>query len=122
MQELDDEAADSSEPEPSPTPEQTFHTAPNTPNNNPAKSELMHLSAHATEGTASIATFSLLIQIGGQQAVALVDSGSSNTFMDYKFALKTSCHLTPTAPKKISVAGGGHLLSEFSIHHTPYVI
>lgn len=122
MQELDDESTEESEPEPSPTTEQTFHTAPNTPNNTTGKSELMHLSAHAVEGTASIATFSLLIQIGGQQAVALVDSGSSNTFMDYKFALKTNCHLTPTTPKKISVAGGGLLTSEYSVQHTPYVI
>jgi hypothetical protein len=81
MQELDDDEPELSE-QASPQAEQTFHTAPNTPDHTTAKEELMHLSVHATAGTASIATFSLLLVIGGQQAVALVDSGSSHTFMD----------------------------------------
>lgn len=122
MQEIEDDPIDTSEPENSPTTEQTYHTAPNTPDHNPAPAELMHLSAHATEGTASIATFSLLVLVGGQHAVALVDSGSSNTFMDYKFALKTNCVLTNMKPRKVSVAGGGHLLSEHSINNVPYSI
>ena len=81
MQELDDDEPGLSE-QASPQAEQTFHTAPNTPDHTTAKEELMHLSVHATAGTASIATFSWLLVIGGQQAVALVDSGSSHTFMD----------------------------------------
>jgi hypothetical protein len=106
MQELDEEPEELSEPEQSPTAEQAFHTAPKTPDHTTVKPELMHLSAHAAEGTASIATFSLLVQINGHKAVVLVNSGSSHTFMDYSFAIKSNCHLTPACAKKITVAGG----------------
>lgn len=58
-----DDTTFTSEPETSPSTEQTYHIAPNTPDNTSSKAELMHLSAHATEGTASIATFSLLVNI-----------------------------------------------------------
>jgi len=122
MQEIEDDDSDQPEPKHSPTTEQTFHTAPNTPDNNPPKSEFMHISAHATSGTSSIATFSLLVSIGGQKAVALVDSGSSHTFLDYKFAINSSCTMIPIPSKKISVAGGGHLLSEHIVNNASYDI
>lgn len=122
MQEIDEDSVEQPEPESSPTTDQAFHTAPNTPDNAPVKNELMHLSAHATEGTAGVATFSLLLLIGGYQAVALVDSGSSHTFMDQKFALKSNCHLQPGPIKKFSIAGGGHLISQETVPSMPYTI
>lgn len=67
--------------------------------NKPTKAEFMHLSAHAAEGTTSIATFSLLITIGGHQTVALVDSGSSHTFMDYNLLSKVIVVSLPLNPK-----------------------
>jgi hypothetical protein len=115
MQEIDDDTVEQSEVEPSPTTEQTFHTAPNTPEHATTKSELMHISIHATTGTASTATFSLLVNIGGYQAVALVDSGSSHTFMDYGFAIKSNFTLKPVPTKKIAIASGGHLLAQFAV-------
>uniref|UniRef100_A0ACD5VCY1 Uncharacterized protein n=1 Tax=Avena sativa TaxID=4498 RepID=A0ACD5VCY1_AVESA len=122
MQELDDEPEETSEPAQSPPTEQTFHTAPNTPDNAPQKGELMHLSTHATDGTAGTATFSHILVIGGHKAVALVDSGSSNTFMDKNFAIKSNCHMQPATPKKLAIAGGGHLVSNAVIPPLSYTI
>lgn len=120
MQEIDEDTVELEEAEQSPINKQTFHTAPNTPDNAPAKTELMHLSTHAVEGTAGTATFSLLVQINGHQAVALVDSGSSHTFMDHAFAIKSNCPLQSGPTKKISVAGGGHLLSTSTVSRLHY--
>lgn len=122
MQEVEDELEEPPESETSPSAEQSFHTTPNTPDNTPTKEEFMHLLAHAAEGTASIATFSLLITIGGHQAVALVDSGSSHTFMDYKFAIKSNSCLSPIKARNIAVAGGGHLTSKYVVKNSPYNI
>jgi hypothetical protein len=122
MQELEEDTYSNTEEEQAQTPEPAYHTAPTTPDNTPQKPELMHLSAHATEGTAGIATFSLLLTIGGQRAVTLVDSGSSHTFMDNKFALRSTCQLIPATPKKIAIAGGGHLLSDAMIPDTLYFV
>jgi hypothetical protein len=46
---------------------------------------------------------------GGRQAVALVDSGSSNTFIDYDFAVKLNLPMRNTEARKVVVAGGGTL-------------
>jgi hypothetical protein len=39
------------------------------------------ISANVVNGTASAATFSLLITIGGRKGVALIDSGSTDSFI-----------------------------------------
>lgn len=123
MQELeeDDEAEQQSPNLASPT-ERAYHTAPNTPDNQPTKAELMHLSAHDVEGTAGLATFSLILNIGVQKAVALVDSGSSHTFMDYNFAVSSNYTLKPTHTRKIAIAGGGHLISNATVPFLSYSI
>jgi hypothetical protein len=54
--------------------------------------------------------------------VALVDSGSSHTFMNYKFAIAANCHLRTTSARKIAVAGGGHLTSTATVPHLSYNI
>jgi len=105
----------------SPT-EPTYHTAPNTPDNTNVQPELMQLSTHAVEGMAGLATFCLLLQIGNYQAVALVDSGSSHTFMNYKFAIASNCVMKKALAKKISIAGGGHLVSDATVHNLAYHI
>jgi hypothetical protein len=48
--------------------------------------QLLLLSAHAANGTSSPATFSVVVIIGGQRGISLVDSGTTDTFMDYSFA------------------------------------
>jgi hypothetical protein len=48
--------------------------------------QLLLISAHATNGTFYPTTFSVVVTMGGKSGVALVDSGSTDTFMDYSFA------------------------------------
>lgn len=80
LQEIDDDTVQLEEQETPPTPDQAYNTAPNTPEHPEQKSEVMLISCHAVAGTGGPATFSLLINMGGHQAVALVDSGSSHFY------------------------------------------
>jgi hypothetical protein len=69
----------------------------------------MMISAQAANGSCTTATFSLLIQLGGRLAVALVDSGSTDTFVNSSFATKCICRTTTTDLQRVKVAGGGYL-------------
>jgi hypothetical protein len=69
--------------------------------------QLLVISSLAAHGTSSAATFSVLVSIGGKRA--LIDSGNTDTFMDYTFASKTSCSLLSTTSRKVRVVGGEHL-------------
>ena len=71
----------------------------------------MHISKNAAEGTPGPNTVSLIIEIAGKKATALFDSGSSDTFMSTKFAINSNCNQQPMQPRKVTVAGGGQLLS-----------
>jgi hypothetical protein len=54
----------------------------------------------------------VLIQVQGKQAIALIDSGSSNSFMDLSFAIKSNCLLQAAKARDVKVAGGGLLTSD----------
>ncbi|KAK1629780.1 hypothetical protein QYE76_004095 [Lolium multiflorum] len=69
----------------------------------------MQISAAAYAGLPSDSTISLLLNIQGSHAIALADTGSTNTFMDKSFALKHNIKLTDIAPRSVTVAGGGQL-------------
>jgi hypothetical protein len=69
----------------------------------------MQISAAAYAGLPSDSTISLLLNIIGSHAIALADTGSTNTFMDKSFALKHNIKLTDIAPRSVTVAGGGQL-------------
>jgi hypothetical protein len=64
------------------------------------------ISSHAVNGTRSAATFSLLVHMGGRKAVALVDSGSTYSFIDCTIVSRTNCNIISTANLSVSVAGG----------------
>jgi hypothetical protein len=48
----------------------------------------MSISIAALQGSPTDDTISLLISIGDIQAISLIDSGSSSTFIDYDFVIK----------------------------------
>jgi hypothetical protein len=50
--------------------------------------------------------FFVLVKIGGRKGIALIDSGSTDTFMDYTFASKVNCSITTTATRQVKVVGG----------------
>jgi hypothetical protein len=67
-------------------------------------------------------TISIILHIGGKQAVALIDTGSTSTFMNLQFALKTSCKILQDDMRAVKVAGGGKLWSGGYIDNTPFTI
>jgi hypothetical protein len=48
----------------------------------------MHISTGALHGIPGDTTLSVIAHIGGFQAVALIDTGSTNTFVDTNFVKK----------------------------------
>jgi hypothetical protein len=83
-------------------------------NDGPGPAEhLMLLSVEALHGIPREGTLAVQFQIGNRKAVALIDSGSTNTFMDKKFALSNQFNLIPVPHKKVLVARGGELISDF---------
>jgi hypothetical protein len=84
--------------------------------------QLLLISSHVVNGTSSAATFSLVIIIGGKRGVALVDSGSTDTFIDYSFASQCHCPIISTKSRAIKVAGGGTLDSNATTGSVQYTI
>jgi hypothetical protein len=95
--------------------ELTETETPNTP-------QLLMISLHAVQGTTSAATFSVVVVIGGKRGLALIDSGNTDTFMDYAFASKCNCQIIIIASKKVKVAGGAQLDSCAITRSTTYFI
>jgi hypothetical protein len=57
-------------------------------------------------------TLSVLAKFGGHQAVALIDSGSTTTFLDSEFVKKANLQIKSTVAQTVLVAGGGELISD----------
>nr|XP_051192241.1 uncharacterized protein LOC127305750 [Lolium perenne]XP_051192242.1 uncharacterized protein LOC127305750 [Lolium perenne]XP_051192243.1 uncharacterized protein LOC127305750 [Lolium perenne] len=77
-----------------------------------ASENLMNISAAAYNGFPSDSTISVLLQLHGSKAMALADTGSTNTFLDYSFAVKHNIPMTPAKVRKVVVAGGSTLTSD----------
>lgn len=84
--------------------------------------ELMYVSLNAVHDTTRPDTFSVIIQINGNKAVELIDSGSTSTFMDMDFAVKIQCPLMTSKIKRAVVAGGGELKSKVQVLPMTYEI
>ena len=68
------------------------------------------ISMHALHGrTHGKSTFTVNILIGNIPAVALVDAGSTTTFMSPKIAQQSQCVLQPSKKLKVTVANGENL-------------
>ena len=87
-----------------------FSTAPNSPMPS-TESQLLHMSLNAAQGTPDELTISLLVNINGHKAVALVDSGSSCSFMTYNLAVQTNQNMMDIPNMKVTAADGGTLYS-----------
>ena len=83
----------------------------------------LQISMHAVMGIHSPKyTFTLSVHIGDKIATALVDSGSTATFMTPSFAQMANCTVVPSTRLKVVVADGGILYTEFSCLHCAYNI
>jgi hypothetical protein len=96
--------------------------AGSTESDQPTQPQLLVISSHAVNGTSSAATFSLVVTIAGKRGVALVDSGSTYTFMDYSFASQLSCQVTTIATTRVRVVVGGSLNTSAVITDVQYVV
>ena len=67
-------------------------------------------------------TFTLSVIVGDKFATALVDTGSTTTFMTPHFANIAGCQLTPTRKLIVSVANGEKLSTEFMCSKCVYNI
>jgi hypothetical protein len=72
----------------------------------------MNISSAAYNGIPSDSTISLVLAIKGAKALALADTGSTNTFLDNKFAVKHNIAMEAVQARKVTVASGGTLILE----------
>ena len=84
--------------------------------------QAMFLSAFAMGQQLAVPTPTVIIHINGKKAVALLDSGSTTSFINQDFAVKANCNMLPVKPRKISVAGGGTLTSTAVVPHCQFQI
>ena len=88
----------------------------------PNGDNIHQLSMEALHGIPGEGTITIQIHIDGQTALALVDTGSTNTFLDKDFAAKLTVPTTPIPQKEVLVAGGGHLQSNSMISNCKFQI
>jgi hypothetical protein len=89
---------------------------------NQEQPQLLQLSANAAQGTSSATTFSVTLCLGGKRGLALIDSGSTDSFLDYTFASKAKCSVMQTKSQKVKIAGGGYLDTDAITVDTTYFI
>ena len=63
-----------------------------------------------------------MVKFGNHRAIALIDSGSTQTFVDNEFAAKVKLKITPTEAQPVMVAGGGQLQSAGHIPDCQFTI
>ncbi|XBH84704.1 hypothetical protein VPH35_072812 [Triticum aestivum] len=91
----------------------------------PPDHQELKISMHAATGVPEDKkkhTFTLQVQIGNTVGLALVDSGSTTTFISPALALQSGCPATPVKQVQVTVANGGKLYSDFSLYNTKYTI
>jgi hypothetical protein len=94
-----------------------------TPVTSPSTEEqLMQISLQAVQGKNSPNTFTLSVLIGGKTATALVDTGSTHTFIDLKFTTKINYKTVSNTLEKVLVAGGGELQTGPHVENLQYTI
>jgi hypothetical protein len=101
--------------------EETVETDNNSPTT-PDQPDLMQISLQAARGNSSCNTFTVMITIGGKQGLALLDTGSTHTFMDATFSTKIQCHTVSNTLETVQVAGGGTLQTGAHVQDIDYTI
>ncbi|KAK1607032.1 hypothetical protein QYE76_030705 [Lolium multiflorum] len=74
-----------------------------------AQAEQLSLSIHAMAGTEGAETLKLRALVGNQVLLILVDSGSSNTFINANMVNRLQCSVSPTEPIPVKLANGQFL-------------
>jgi hypothetical protein len=83
----------------------------------------LQISMHALSGTSSKAkTFTLFVHIGRAKCLALIDSGSTTTFLDPSVLATLAFPVTNHAPVKVTVANGNTLWTQALCTDVKYTI
>jgi len=61
----------------------------------------MFISSYAMGQQLSVQTPTVVVFVNGKRAIALLDSGSSTSFMSEQFAVKANCYMLPVRPRNI---------------------
>nr|ADB85289.1 putative retrotransposon protein [Phyllostachys edulis] len=81
-----------------------YKTPPSSPEHQ-KKETVLQISMHAVQGTSSVSnTFTLTLKIGGVKVTALVDSGSSATFVNPKLVTKIPCEIVNHTAIRVMIA------------------
>lgn len=89
----------------------------------PPDNTVLQVSMHAAMGIgAAKNTFILSVTVGNTIVTALVDSGTTSTFVSPEMAAKLPMAPIPNPKIKVLVASGEVLWSEFTSHDCPYDI
>jgi hypothetical protein len=89
---------------------------------NTAEPQFMQISIQAARGNVSSNTFTVMVNIGGKQGIALLDTGSTHTFIDLKFSTKIQCTTISNNLETVQVAGGGTLQTGAHVQALDYTI
>lgn len=84
--------------------------------------QLMHISVNVVQCLNQATAYTLPMCMKGKRGVALMDSGSTHTVIDLRFALKTYCRVQHNAMQKVTMAEGGVILSGSHVPNTEYFI
>jgi hypothetical protein len=81
---------------------------------------LMQLSVQGLHGMPGEGTLSVQMMIAGKQTMALIYTGSTDTFLDNDFVKASGFQTTPIRPQTVKVAGGGELACTHIVSQCSY--
>jgi hypothetical protein len=67
----------------------------------------MHFSIKVVTHAKSVNTITIHVCIGGKTGAALVEFGTTNTYIDVHFSQKTSCEVISNHVTAVKINGGG---------------
>jgi hypothetical protein len=103
--------------------EQSEDEADQTKEEETQATETAQLSMHVVQGTSSkVNTFALHVYIGKVKAMALVDTGSTGTFIDSKFVVNHHLPLSTASELIVLAANGQEMLSQSQCKGCKYTI
>jgi hypothetical protein len=86
------------------------------------ENQLMSITDQAVDVALPTNTPCVQITIGGKRTVALLDLGSTSTFIDQQFAIKANCPLMQASARAVQIAGGGSLVSSSFVPECEFLI
>jgi hypothetical protein len=84
--------------------------------------QLMSISSTVAAGIPITTLPCVVVSVNGKRTIALLDSGSTATFIDQRFTLKANCNLSTASARDVQVAGGGVLTSSSEVQDYTFAV